>query len=541
MRAALYLRVSTADQAERYSLPAQERRLVEFCEAHDPPWTYTIFRDGGISGETLDARPDMQRLLQDVREGKFDVVIGVEMERFSRSTDLFDWLVIRKVMRQAGVRFGTPAQLFDPNDAEDAFLTVLFGALSTREKEKLVERTTRARIEAARRGCYVAGLAPFGYRHGPNATLVVYEPEAEVVRHIFRLLAAGSSIHAIVRDLNGRAIPTPKRATRWRRGTVHKILRNAAYNGCAYYRQMRIEHRPGKPRVVRWRDRKDWIAVPVPRIVDEATFRGTDAQLRRNAVESRRNVKRFYLLRGLVRCGICGHTMIGKCVGRGRFYYTCVQSDQHDRGLTPRCRWHAIPASPLEALVWDQVVLTLRQPDVVRAEARRHLDSRLSQRDQIQIQLDALHQALACLPAERDRVQTLYREGYATIDEVRGHLDRIERKRKTLDEERRTLAMMLDAQTADLDRDAQLERIVARAGRRLEHLSDAERQEVVRAVIDRVQIGHGQTVEIRGYVAVDPTETPPGAYVQTAWARSPLDGSELSIASLTSGRTARAS
>jgi hypothetical protein len=177
----------------------------------------------------------------------------------------------------------------------------------------------------------------------------------------------------------------------------------------------------------------------------------------------------------------------------------------------------------------------------VLAEARRHLDSRLSQRDQIQIRLDALHQTLACLPAERDRVQTLYREGYATIEEVRGHLDRIERKRKSLDEERRALAMMLDAQTADLDRDAQLARIVAQAGRRLEHLSDAERQEVVRAVIERVQIGLGRTVEIHGYVALNPTETTPGAYMQTAWSRSPLDGSELSIASMTSGRTPPAS
>ena len=76
-------------------------------------------------------------------------------------------------------------------------------------------------------------------------------------------------------------------------------------------------------------------------------------------------------------------------------------------------------------------------------------------------------------------------------------------------------------------------RIVARANRRLAHLSDAERQEVVRAVIDRVQIGEGRTVEIHGYVTIS-QEAKQGSYVQTAWARSPLDGSELSIASLTS-------
>jgi len=198
VRAALYVRVSTPDQAERWSLPAQRRALVEFAERQG--WAYEIYEDAGISGETIDARPAMLRLLQDARDRKFRVALAIEMERFSRSTDLFDWLEIRKTFRTAEIRFGTPSQLFNPNDVEDAFLSILFGALSAREKEKIVERTRRGRLEAARRGRYVSGQVPYGYRKASGGSLEVYEPEAQTVRLIFSLLADGRSIGDIVHE-----------------------------------------------------------------------------------------------------------------------------------------------------------------------------------------------------------------------------------------------------------------------------------------------------------------------------------------------------
>ena len=130
MKAALYLRVSTDAQTERFSLPAQRRILAEFCERQG--WQYEVYEDAGISGETISARPAMQRLLRDAQAKAFGVALAVEVERFSRSTDLFDWLAIRKTFRDAGIRWGTPSQLFAPDDPEDGFLTVLFGALAAR-------------------------------------------------------------------------------------------------------------------------------------------------------------------------------------------------------------------------------------------------------------------------------------------------------------------------------------------------------------------------------------------------------------------------
>jgi site-specific DNA recombinase len=512
MRVGLYLRVSTAEQAERYSLPAQRRLLVEFCERQG--WSYEIYEDAGISGETIDARPEMRRLLQDVIARKFDIVLAVEMERFSRSRDGVDLAFIKRLFREAGVRFGTPAQLFDPQDVEDDFVSGLLGLLASREKQKIVERTTRGREEAARRGRYVSGQIPFGYRRGENGTLTIHEPEARTVRLIFDLLANGKSTRAIVRELNAREIPTARGVSRWTRGTVLKILRNPTFGGTAYYRRQRVVRRDGRRRTLRWRDESQWIGVPVPQIVEEETFRQAGIRLRQNVVLSRRRQKRFYLLKGLVRCGVCGHTMVGKG-SPPHWYYTCAASDHVDRGLNPRCRWHAAPARRLETLVWEQVKLALQHPDVVLAEARRYRESRLGQRDEVLMRLEYLRAALRELPEERERIQTLFREGYANLDEVRTHLDRVERKQATLEEERRTLEARLAFGTADEHRDSLLEHTVACVASRLGQLTDSERFDVVHACLERVVVGVDQSIEIHGYVAVRGEKEM--GYVQAAW------------------------
>jgi site-specific DNA recombinase len=132
-KAALYLRVSTPDQAEKFSLPAQRRALVGYCEREG--WAYIIYEDAGISGETIEARPQMRRLLQDAAAGKFEIALAVEMERFSRSRDGADLAVIKRVFRESAIRFGTPAQLFNPEDVEDDFISSLLGLLASREKQ----------------------------------------------------------------------------------------------------------------------------------------------------------------------------------------------------------------------------------------------------------------------------------------------------------------------------------------------------------------------------------------------------------------------
>lgn len=496
MRAALYLRVSTDQQAERFSLSAQRRQLTEFCDREG--WTYKdlIYEDAGLSGETIDARPAMRRLIEDILARKVDVVLAVEMERFSRARDGVDLALFKRVCREAGVRFGTPAQLFNPDDVEDDFVSGLLGLLAAREKSKIVERTARGRVEAARRGRFVAAVPPYGYCRATDGQLVVYEPEAEAVRFMFRRLAEGRSLYGIVDDLNVRGF-RPRRAGRWTKGSVWGILKNPAYGGNVIYRRTKSSVRPEQRRPVR--PESEWVRIPVPRIVSDELVRLVSTRLADNARMAARNQKHFWLLRGLVFCGVCGHLMSGKIAGGYRFY-CCQASRARARGIKPRCRWHAVPAQDLDEWVWDQVVRALQAPELVLEEARRARESQINERDELTMRLSYVEEALSKLPLERERALSLFREGYATIEEIRVQLTAVDRKCTELTDERSHLLAKLGTQLVDEAQAVRLDQVLSRVQGRLASLTDTGRFEVVHTVVIRAVVYRDRRVEIEACV-----------------------------------------
>lgn len=499
-RAGLYVRVSTDQQAEKYSLSAQRRLLSEYCDRQE--WTQTVYEDAGISGETIAARPAMKRLLVDVAEGKLDVVLAIEMERFSRSQDLEDWLVLKKTFRKAGIRFGTPTQLFNPDDPEDAFLTVLLGALSAREKAKLVQRTQRGKVEAARQGKY-QGRIPYGYRLKEPGTLALSESEANAARQIFRWALAGKPTRTIARLLNNQGVTSPM-GVAWTYATVYRILTNPAYTGKTFYNRRR---RPNRGTAT-LRPEAEWISLSVPRIVNDEDFEAVQRRLQRQRSVHASKGARLYLLRGLVRCGVCGSTMRGSPQD-GRPFYRCA----HTWAIPGKSRCHAksVDAGALEGLVWEQVRQVLDNPEAVLAEARRQRESLFSQRDEHAARLSYVRASLANIPGERQRLQMLFAEGHASLEDTRANQERLDKKRTSLDEERVSLESRLSEGQATKDQEAEMQAAVARARRRLTKLSASEMFGILHAFIQRVVVQSDGKTEIQGFAAM------PGGMARVAY------------------------
>jgi len=514
VRAALYVRVSTPDQAERWSLPAQRRVLTEYCERQG--WESKIYEDAGISGETLDARPAILQLLEDARAGRIQVAVAVEMERFSRSESLFDWLVIKQAFRQRNVRFGTPQQLYDPADAEDDFLTDLFGALAKREKRKILERSRRGRLEAARKGRFVGTRIPIGYRLASPGILEVDEPGARIVRLIFDLALRGRSTRAIARDLLRRGIASPRGVRTWTHSEVGRVLRNPTYVGRMRFNRHRVVRGDAGRRLAPTPEH-EWVEIPIPRLVSDETFRRVQDQLRWNLLFSPRRRKATYLVAGLIRCGVCGAARSGSSAD-GRGYYRCNNAidpkPEHER-----CRARPVRSDKLDAAVWAQVVASLRQPDVILEAARRYRESHLGQRDELLMRLEGLRAAMSRVPEERERVQRLYREGLASLEETKSHLADIDRKRAALHQEKETLDARLSVQTADEAEADRLSRVVRRVADRLEQLSSEQRVEVIRAFVRRVVVLPGPEIEVHAFVPLPGHQEAPAQYVRASWAK----------------------
>ena len=182
IRVAIYVRVSTLDQAlEGYSLAAQERVLREWC-ATNGYVIVDIYADEGISGKDIEHRPDMRRLLEDAQLGNFDLVLIWALSRLTRSVaDLYDtW----ELLSSCGVDVKSYTEPFDTSTPIGRAMVGLLGVFAQMERELTAERVRVAIEERATQGKRTCNTV-LGYDLDGKDTFKINELEAERIRYIF--------------------------------------------------------------------------------------------------------------------------------------------------------------------------------------------------------------------------------------------------------------------------------------------------------------------------------------------------------------------
>ena len=148
------------------------------------------------------------------------------------------------------------------------------------------------------------------------------------------------------------------------------------------------------------RPRAEWIEIPVPAIIDQATFDAAQHRLRRNQELSSRHCKHTYLLSGYLNCGRCGRRMTGTAPKGGRRYHCSSVHNTHDPNA--QCRG-SVAAGALERQVWDAVNRVLQDPELIAAEVARQDAHAEEQRQGIHQELAAIDAALMKCEKEAQR------------------------------------------------------------------------------------------------------------------------------------------
>lgn len=182
MTAAIYIRVSTLDQAQDgYSLTAQEETLRKWCKDHHYS-IYDIYADRGISGKDIDHRPDMIRLMSDAAKKKFDIVVCWALSRFTRSvSDLYGTMA--KFARW-GVSLASYTEAFDTSSPMGRAMLGIIGVFAQLERELTAERVKAAMDVRASQGKRMCNLI-IGYDKDGKDGLRINEREAEYVRFCY--------------------------------------------------------------------------------------------------------------------------------------------------------------------------------------------------------------------------------------------------------------------------------------------------------------------------------------------------------------------
>lgn len=417
-RVFIYLRVSTKEQTEGYSLGEQEERLRKYCEAMD--WILVkVYIDGGFTGSNMD-RPALQDMIKQVEKGAVDLVLVDKLDRLSRSQ--FDTLyMIQEIFTKNNVGLVSRAEAFDTSTPLGRTIVGILSVFAELERERIKERMKDGLEGRAKEGKYKGGSNyPLGYDYDQTTgKLVVNDYEALIVREIFDMFNNRTPVMAIGRTLTEKGYRTKQGKTKWRDIQIRKIVTNPVYIG-------KINHN-GQV----YDGLHDGI---IPEEVFQKAREITEERSREN---EKYKVGRKYKspLGGLIWCGNCGAKYFWHYNGKNkdgsrRNYYGCPSRKKVDPALVkdPNCKNTTYRDIALEEIIFNEI---------------RRLKTDPTYFDRIQTSVDntedqkVLKERIDQISAKLSKLMDLY-----TVDGI--DMEELKDKIKPLTDERKSLTLTLE-------------------------------------------------------------------------------------------------
>ena len=360
MRVGLYIRVSTEEQAkEGFSIDAQLKVLNAWAVVKGAQ-QITEYIDEGKSAKNL-RRPAIQRMIKDCHDHKLDAVIVWKLDRLARN--LRDQLtLVEDVFRANGVEFISSTESFDTTTSSGRFVMNMLGAVAQNERENTSDRVKMVMTEASRSGRHMAGKPPYGFDVDSEHHYIINEKEAEAVRMLFRMKAAGEGYTAIIRSLCDAGHFT-RAGKPFTKNTLFDMLHNQRYRGVSIYNRVESRRSSGvrNNRANKPTSQIVYVEGGCPAIITAEEWEAVRRMTENNKSSGGRlAAKNVYLLSGLIRCGNCDQGMTIHNAGKDRKggYYRVYKC---------KCCGMSINYEEAENVVLDHIVHVASDPKVLEA------------------------------------------------------------------------------------------------------------------------------------------------------------------------------
>lgn len=331
---ALYVRLSMEDSGTNSSevIEMQKYLVTQYVNAQRDMQIYSIYCDNGFTGTNFE-RPQFEKMMEDVRARKVDCIVVKDLSRFGRNYVEAGYF-LEKIFPILGVRFVAISDNYDTlyGSSGDDMVVSVKNIVNSLFAKDISKKSATALHEKQRRGEYIGGLPPYGYRKDPQNKnkLLIDEETAPVVREIFRMRLKHMGYVAIARALNEKDIPNPWRyhylkgkyqvkeptdtLQLWRDVSVKAITNNLVYMGTMAQGKQRQSLCDGIPRT--YMKEKDWIVVAGTHepIIQETVF--LQVQEINKAVSKKyrenygKHTSKPNILKGLMFCGDCHKPML---------------------------------------------------------------------------------------------------------------------------------------------------------------------------------------------------------------------------------------
>ena len=304
MRAALYARVSTLQQTDKDSIPAQVDALKKYAEEHNYE-IQDIYIDDGISGSLLAERDELQRLLENVENGNVDIILICKLDRWFRSVK--HYLTVQEILDRHNVPWKTIWESYETVSPTGRLMVTQMLAFAEYECANTSLRINKTFDYKKKSKEILSGKIPYGYKI-QDKHLVIDPEKADIVRRVFQTYISTGGVSETLRRTEGLGLPRTQRA-------IKLLLQNRKYIGECYGIENYHEA-----------------------IIDKDTFALVQDMLNRNVRQSK---TRTYIFSGLCTCSNCGRRMIGttdkikprnerykvyRCMGHYRAIQDCINS-----------------------------------------------------------------------------------------------------------------------------------------------------------------------------------------------------------------------
>lgn len=446
MKAAIYIRVSTDAQSEEgYSIDAQKEQLTAYCVSKGIK-NYDYYIDGGWSGSNIE-RPEMERLIQDVKDGKISHVIIYKLDRLSRSQKDTLYL-LEDLFMPHNVDFVSLTESLDTSTPTGRAMIGIIAAFAQLERENIRLRTRMGMNERVKEGYWMGGgRVPFGYDYDKTQGILVPNKDADKVRKACDLYIQGYSAQNIANMLG----------LKYDRLVIQIIKRKSNYGVIEY-------------NGVEYQGRHE------PIISKETYDKVISAMLDRSIT---RTSTSDYLLTGLVYCGKCGAKMRYQKWGNKGSKFVCYSQQTSKPYLIkdPDCDQERLWTDEVENFVIKKLfnLKNERQQMTSVEYASSALELLTQQKEELEKKIKRLYNLYSTSDDE------LLLE---TINENKLSLEKINKKIKNEVEQKNIIAMRKTIKDTIDSLDAQWE-----------FMTQKEKQSLVRVLVNKV-IVEDETVRV---------------------------------------------
>ena len=449
LRAAVYLRVSTDDQIEKYGIPLQKAaveavvnskgKLDDGSPAMVLAGEQYVYKDEGVSGTTpLDERQGFLQMKEDIENAPdgakpFDIVAVYRIDRFARKLKIL--LEVIDYFEAQNIQFISANESIDTSTPFGKAMLGIIGVIAELERETTKARTQAGKEQAIERGVYMGASAPYGYIKDKDKRLQIFLPEADIVRQVFELFVVEKRNTQQIADyFTDKKILTPlpsaihyekRRAGRtkvndphfWRDSTVRDIIKDEVYLGIYYYNKNQ-----GSKRL----DSSLWkkSSYTHDHIIDFGTFELAQRRIRedvalRNSMKTAEN--HLYLLSGLLKCHACydpysgreplnwtGTNHIIKKSKKRAYYYQCGAKNTKKYSIV--CKAIPFPADEIEEFVTNFVKDLLSDPESVYKHINSLQSTKVKKR-KLEKQQSEITKLLNSLPRSSQNTKRMYGRG----------------------------------------------------------------------------------------------------------------------------------